>query len=309
MPLLRKSDPLPDRPVIITIYGEPGASKTSTANTADNPLLLDFDRGTSRALFRPDTVIVNRWEDILEEERNKTFANYRTVIIDTPKGALDDYLLTYVRQIDVKNIRNKMAAYGAIGDEFKLFIANRRQENADIINICHERITEDGDFKRREPDVTGQSLGLIMRISDQVGYLSIQNKRRVLTWNPTEVTRGKNVAGLPDMIIPDAKDPAITHFMAEVIAEVRKAIHRNTEAQEKEIADMQMWKDTIEGEDGAVNLTRMVKDASNIEKVGFQTAVKKMILARTEALGLVWNKEGFFEPKDTAKADPSPKPE
>lgn len=39
MPIVKKNDVLPERPVIIVLYGVPGSGKTSVATTADNPLL------------------------------------------------------------------------------------------------------------------------------------------------------------------------------------------------------------------------------------------------------------------------------
>lgn len=45
MPIVKKNDVLPERPVIIILYGVPGSGKTSVATTADNPLLIDCDRG------------------------------------------------------------------------------------------------------------------------------------------------------------------------------------------------------------------------------------------------------------------------
>ena len=36
----------------ILIYGDPGIGKTTLANTAPNPLVLDFDRGSHRASHR-----------------------------------------------------------------------------------------------------------------------------------------------------------------------------------------------------------------------------------------------------------------
>jgi replication-associated recombination protein RarA len=37
--------------MVALIYGDPGIGKTTLANTAPNPLLLDFDRGAHRSSF------------------------------------------------------------------------------------------------------------------------------------------------------------------------------------------------------------------------------------------------------------------
>lgn len=65
MPIIKKDDVTPERPVIIVLYGQPGSGKTSVATTAEVPLLVDTDRGYDRSVQRVDTLVANRWEDIL----------------------------------------------------------------------------------------------------------------------------------------------------------------------------------------------------------------------------------------------------
>ncbi|MEG1838951.1 MAG: AAA family ATPase, partial [Bacteroidaceae bacterium] len=54
MPILKKEDVLPERPVIVVIYGTPGSGKSSMATTAKNPIMIDTDRGCDRACRRCD---------------------------------------------------------------------------------------------------------------------------------------------------------------------------------------------------------------------------------------------------------------
>ncbi|EJW89653.1 Zeta toxin [gut metagenome] len=39
MPIVKKTDVLPERPVIIVLYGVPGSGKTSVATTAEKPFV------------------------------------------------------------------------------------------------------------------------------------------------------------------------------------------------------------------------------------------------------------------------------
>lgn len=71
MPILKKEESLPKRPVVIVVYGEPGIGKTSLFNTSDEPLLIDFDRGVDRSIMRQDTLLVNKWEDVQVEEKSR----------------------------------------------------------------------------------------------------------------------------------------------------------------------------------------------------------------------------------------------
>lgn len=69
MPIIKKDDVTPERPVIIVLYGQPGSGKTSVATTAEVPLLVDTDRGYDRSVQRVDTLVANRWEDILGAQK------------------------------------------------------------------------------------------------------------------------------------------------------------------------------------------------------------------------------------------------
>jgi hypothetical protein len=229
MPILKANEPLPERPVVIGYYGEPGVRKTSIAHTADTPLLIDFDRGVARSFGRKDAVIVDNWEEVLKYEEQGLYKNYKTIIIDTAKAALDDFLMSYVVRQDFKLQKNKLQAYGAIGDAFKLFLNNRRTEGADVIIIAHSK--KDEDTKKMIPDVTGQSYNLMLRVSDQIGFVSTKNNQATIQWYPSDITVGKNTANLPEAVIPDKGDPAFKTFMADIIAKVKSSIVEMNEAQ------------------------------------------------------------------------------
>src|SRR5688500_6484837 len=76
MPILVANEPLPERPVVIGYYGEPGVRKTSIAHTADTPLLIDFDRGVGRSYGRKDVIMVDNWEEVLKFEQEGLYKNY-----------------------------------------------------------------------------------------------------------------------------------------------------------------------------------------------------------------------------------------
>lgn len=279
MPLLKATDPLPERPVIILIYGEPGIGKTTLINTSKNPIVINFDRAIDRALLRRDALLVNTWEDILQEEKSGLFKDYSTIGIDTAKAALDDYIMSYVVKLDYKNAKNKLAAYGAIGDHFKMFVSNRRSENADIIIVCHSKDDKDGDTTRKIPDVTGGSYQLLLRIADQVGYMSTKNNKRSIQWDPTDTTIGKNVARLPVTEIPTETDPSLKTFMASIIEKVKSAISSQSEAQ-------------VEALQKSEALQGAIKESENFEDLGLviptlleqpqylQEQIKQVLVAR-----------------------------
>ena len=243
MPVIKANQPLPQRYPVILLYGEPGISKTSIGNTCEVPLLLDFDKGVDRSILRKDTLPVNDWEDILAEESAGTFSAYKTVVIDTAKAALDDYLMNWVVRTDYKLKTNKLGMYGAVADSFKIFVNNRRRENVAILIIAHSR--KDEDSKKFVPDVTGGSYQLLLRIADQVGFISIKNGRRTIQFEPSEHTVGKNVACLPEIVVPDKASEAFKTFGASLFQSVKDALSAMSEEQREAMEKSTTYQEAI----------------------------------------------------------------
>ena len=238
MALIKKGEAMPERPIIIVIYGTPGAGKTSLSNTSKNPILLDCDRGADRSVHRKDVLLVKNWNEVLTDEEH--IKGHSTLIIDTAKAVLDDFLMNYVIKEDYKLAKNKLKAYGAIGEEFKLFVNRQREKNIDIIILAHSKDEKDGDLVKISPDVTGQSKDLVLRIADQVGFLTIENNKRVINFEPTDKTIGKNVARLDKLEIPDERDPSFVDFMDTVIKNVKESISTRDGQQQKILAESEL---------------------------------------------------------------------
>lgn len=286
--IIKKSETMPKRPVIILLYGSPGVGKTSLFNTSNNPVLLDTDRGSDRAIFRQDTIIASSWKDVLTDESE--IKNYSTLGIDTAKSMLDDFLMTYVTEQDYKLKTNKLKAYGAIGDEFKVFINRRRNEQIDIVVIAHAKEEKDGDVTKFSPDVTGQSKDLLLRIADQVGYVYMANNKRVINFDPTDRTIGKNVARLPIMEIPDESDPKFKTFMAEIIESVKTSIQAMSQNQLDAIAETERVTGLIEAmntPDDAQNVSDEIAKLPKAQKIGFRNSFS----AKLKEAGLTFVKE------------------
>lgn len=231
MPIIHKNDITPERPVVIVIYGTPGSGKTSLATTADTPLIIDCDRGFDRAVQRVDTLCANTWQEVISAVPE--FSAYKTIVGDTAKAILDDFLSEYVCQQNYKLRTNSLKRFGQMGDEFKAFVGTLRSNGSDLIFVCHDKETAEGDVIRHSPDCTGQSKDLLLRIADQVGYISVVNGKRHISFDPTDNYIGKNVAQIPPSEIPDAASPEFATFMADIIRRVKTAIQSHSEAQRK----------------------------------------------------------------------------
>lgn len=229
--IIKKNDITPERPVILLLYGQPGCGKTSAATTAECPLLIDTDRGYDRAVRRVDTLEAAKWQDI--EAEREAMMGYKTVIVDTAKAMLDDYLSVYAVEQNYKLKTNSLKRFGQMADDFKQFVNFLRSNGSDIIFICHDKETQEGDVIKHSPDCTGQSKDLLLRIADQVGYVSKVNGRRVMTFEPMDNFVGKNVAGLQPTPVPESDSPDFDGFMAGIIADVKRSIRDRSEATRK----------------------------------------------------------------------------
>ena len=288
MAIIKKSDVFPKRPVIIVIYGTPGVGKTSLFNTSKNPILLDCDRGADRSVNRQDTIVATNWKEVLQDEGE--IKNYDTLGIDTAKAVLDDFLMTHVIEQDYKMKANKLKAYGAIGDEFKLFVNKRRNEGIDIVVIAHAKEDKDGDVIKLSPDVTGQSKDLLLRIADQVGFLTMVNNKRTLTFEPTDKTIGKNVAKISTLEIPDENDPAFLTFMADIIEKVKESIQKQSEAQKEaleKVRELTSAIETMETPEQAMEISNEIMSLTKMQQAG----LRKMFSEKTSSIGIKYNKE------------------
>lgn len=265
MPILKKNDITPERPVILVLYGTPGSGKTSAATTATNPILIDTDRGYDRAVQRVDTLEARNWQDI--DSETATIKSYRTVIVDTAKAMLDDYLSTYAVEQNYKLKTNTLKRFGQMADDFKMFVNTLRRGGSDIIFICHDRETAEGDVIRHSPDCTGQSKDLLLRIADQVGYICMSNGRRTVTFEPSDNFVGKNVAGLPSIIIPDSTDPEFPAFMAGIIQKVKDAIMRKSNSQNQSLGMLSDLRDQMASAMTEEDTDHLLKASSELPDV------------------------------------------
>lgn len=265
MAIIKKNDVTPERPVIIVLYGTPGSGKTSVATTADNPLLIDTDRGFDRAVQRVDTLEAHKWQDI--DAEREAMRGYKTIIVDTAKACLDDYLSVYAVEQNYKLKTNSLKRFGQMADDFKQFVNQLRSNGSDIIFICHDKETQEGDVIKHSPDCTGQSKDLLLRIADQVGYISKVNGRRTITFEPMDNFVGKNVAGLGALAIPESTDPAFTTFMAGIIKDVKKSIQSKSEAQRKANELLESLRDATDAVMNPEDIDPILKSAGGLPKL------------------------------------------
>lgn len=299
MPLIKKEQTLPKRNVIILIHGEPGLGKTSIFNTCDG-LLIDFEDGVGRSHGRKDTILVDRakgWKDVLDEEAAGTFVGYKTIGIDTPKAMLDDFLMAYVKDQDYALKKNMLKAYGAIGEEAKQFYNRIRAIGADIVNMVHSTTDKDGDKVIKVPDVTGQSLQLLKRFSDQIGYMYSENGQRVIDFRIQDGVVTKDTADLGKLIVPNITNAAYDGWLLrEVIDKVKERIEKMDEAQLEALNVISDWRtdiDALQGDNDttlAETITLCYGSIAKLTPEHIKKQITAYFLSHLKKIGWKWDK-------------------
>lgn len=295
MPIIKKNDVRPERPVILVLYGQPGSGKTSIATTANNPVIIDCDRGSDRAVQIIDTLVANKWTEIMESVAD--LPPYKTVVVDTAKAALDDFLSQYVCDLNYKLKTNSLKRFGQMADEFKDFVGKIQSFGSDIIFICHDKETSEGDVTKHAPDCTGSSKDLLLRKADQVGYVSLVNGKRFISFNPKDNFVGKNVAQIADKQIPEYGTPEFASFMADIIDKVKSSIHSRTEAQRKANAlleELRAELDKVSDNKTADELMKKCVELPQVMKQPFFAEIKENLSSK----GFTYAEGKFTKPAE-----------
>lgn len=278
MPILKKTDVRPERPVIVMLYGVPGCGKTSIATTANNPVIIDTDRGADRAVQVIDTLSAQRWQDILEVAED--LKDYKTIIVDTAKTMLDEFLSVYVCEQNYKLRTNSLKRFGEMASEFSSFVSRLQTFGTDLIFICHDKESQEGDIIKHSPDCTGSSKNYLQQKADQIGYVSSVNGHRTISFQPKDNFVGKDVASIGSVQIPDYGSEEFGTFMADIIGRVKKSIQSKSEAQRKAselVASLREQLAAVTDDDAAAALLVACKELPAVMKAPFFTEIKKTL--------------------------------
>ncbi|HOK14930.1 MAG TPA: ATP-binding protein [Candidatus Kapabacteria bacterium] len=307
--IIKANEPLTVTSLKVLIYGEPGSGKTSLANTAENPLTLDFDKGVHRSDFRKDVLIIESWKQINDNmaELIKAFSNYNTIILDTVDTLLD-YMGTWIIEQEPKLARNKLQFYGKLKDEFSLFIGKLKTLGKDVVMIAHVREKEEGDLRIKRPAITGGSYDRVLQIADLVGYLFIKDNKRTIDFNPTDYWIGKNSAKFDTMTIPDFNNNP--DFFAKLIKDMKSAINKQTQLQADTINMLEEFSLKIQNLTDLDKINAFLPNLTSL-KAGIKKQIWDKIQLRAKELNFEFNKDEkkFYRIENTKMTKSTPEKE
>lgn len=303
--LIEADEPLPPKNLVIVLFGEWGVGKTSLGFTAEDPLLLDYDKGLERAVGRKTSVKLKTWEDSQEfmESGTLIIKKIKTLIVDTAGALLNDYLTHYLIKIDAKNGNGSdglgLRGYGAMKNSADRFITKIQQLEIDSIFICHTSEDGDSDNKRLKPRVTGGSYEILMAKADLVGYLEMKSGKITLDFNPTDRHAGKNCAQFPVLNIPSFDTPEYQGYMAKIISQTKAHMQKASAAQVAAVKMVEEFKEKIEASKNIEELediNQSIQKLSTLYKVQVNQVYERKYLEFWKPIYM--NKENLKEGSD-----------
>lgn len=292
--IIKSDDPIQINQLVIVNYGAPGLGKSTLGFTADNPLLLDFDRGAHRAANRKDSVPVDSWGDaatITPEDLKP----YDTVVVDTTGRALD-YLTADIIKRNPKMGRGgalTLQGYGALKAEFTAWLKSLKVIGKDVVLLAHSSEEKNGDDIIERLDVQGGSKGEIYKSADAMGRLYLANGKRTLSFSPTDTAFGKNPGNLSPVSVEDVATNPST--LSEVIQSIKDNINQLTEEQKRRQAIIADWKAKIQEAQTPDDFNQMVPDVKKADKE-ILSIIKGELHKTAKAQGFVYDKSnGYME--------------
>jgi hypothetical protein len=281
--IVKANDPVVVEHVNLCIYGAPGLGKTSLAFTADEPILLDFDGGSHRALNRKDTVPIKAWSEVTTITPEE-LQPYKTVVVDTAGRALD-FLTADIIAGNPKMGRGgalTLQGYGELKSKFAAWLKMLRMFGKDVILIAHMDEQRSGDDVVERLDVQGSSKGEIYKSVDAMGRIYMQGKNRVLDFSPRENSFGKNPCSLE--LIPFPNPSERPEMLKQVISSMKEQMNRLTEGQRATQRELEEWAEALSDFDSLDDFNRCLEDVT-----GASVAVKSMFHKKAKDLGFSYN--------------------
>ena len=307
--IVTSMQPLNVENIITFIYGDPGTWKTTLGFTARNPILFDFDKGAYAAgAFRKDSVQISSWSEVARFTA-QDLQGYDTIVIDTVGRALD--MLTEQLVTDSKNVRRgstdlSMQGYGKLKTQFVNWLKMLRGMGKDIVLLAHAKAgtNDDGDATHA-PDVQGSSLSEVYKVSDLVGFLTIENERksevRRLNFVPSSHYYGKDRGRIGNItLLPMQNAPNQLANIIQATKDHINSLSAEAAKAQKELDDLR--NDLLDAETTS-DLDELKADLDKSHPLYKEMALS--VMSRSKSLGFIYDKpsDSFIEPEPVIEDD------
>lgn len=222
------------------IAGLPGLGKSTLAQSAPSPLLIDLDKGIDRvdAEFRQDTLCVNDYASLIKELKEDDLSAYKTLIIDTG-GVLVELMKEYAIAYNPKNAKSDgtlaLCGYGFVNTIFSNFHKMLKSLDKNIVWCFHAKEMQEDDILKLRLDVEGKTKDTIWRDVDIGGFIEMKGKDRVLTFAPCQKFYAKQTHGVADSyILPDIHSTHKNTFLTDLITHITTTLNSEVKSASKD---------------------------------------------------------------------------
>ena len=263
--IVKAGEPIKVTTAVALILGVPGIGKTTLANSAEKPLLLDYDEGSHRSLNRPDTVRISSWKEI-EELSAEDVEGYRTLIVDTVGRCLDHLINDIVeREPSLATAGTlKIQGYGRLKTRFISWLRMIRGYGLNVVLIAHAVEEKHGDDVKLRVDGAGSGKEEVYKLADMMCRVNSRGGKRYVDWDPSDSGFGKNPGGLPAEELPNAKGGS--DYLHKAIATTLSTLSQaNVESNEEEQRLLQLRTHFEESLDGPEEFTKLARSMAETD--------------------------------------------
>lgn len=301
MNIIKKEQELKVSNIVVCIFGSPGAGKTSIAATASTPLLVDFDKGAYRSEFRPDSIQIGSWKEVAGMSKSD-LDDYNTIIIDTVGRALDWLtvdITTENAKLSQRGGALSLQGYGVLKSTFKTWLDRIISYGKDVILLAHDKEDKKKDDIIQRPDISGSTLGEVIRTADITGYLTIENGKRIIDFNPTEYHIGKDAGRLGLLDVPSFHQKA--DFLAGLIQRTKDNLNSVSQKGQEIAVTVSGYREKIEVIATADEMNAFISDIGKEKDAAVLAQVRGLAGKKVKELGLVLQGKKYVAPEEKKK--------
>jgi hypothetical protein len=294
------------------IFGPPGVGKTSLGMTANNPVAIDWDEGTHRAVNRKAVVRPSSWSDA-SDPSHAALKRFGALVVDTVGRMLDkataDLLANDAKAGSFGSLNQQ--GWGKLRQRYMNWITTARSMGKDVILIAHEKVEKKGDDRIFIPDIQGGSYAEVMKSADFIGRLYMRGNKRILDFSPCDEWVGKNPAQWEPIDLPVVTDPAWPAFMARLIESGTAHLNRQSEAAAAATAAQNHWRERLSSFTAAAQFNEVRDQLNAIVPDSQKAIIKRMAvqIAQSKGIGLDMATRSFVQPSAPAETQQRAQPQ
>ncbi len=229
------------------------------------------------------------------------------MIVDTVGRALD-HMAVVLLATDAKNGNRagglSLQGYGALKTAFVGWMNKLRSYGLDVLLLAHMDEQKSGDETKERLDIQGGSKNEVYKVSDAMGRIYMENRKRVLNFSPSDVAFGKNPAQLEPMDVPHF-DKA-QGFLAGIIATTKAAINKQSAEQAEVNGLLVEWQAKADKGATADDFNALIPLAKAVDPRILENAKRVLIKAARDHEFVFDVKAGAFVGKAPANGTAAP---